>query len=143
MKSIKIDMINTTPGLARKYLVPSFLLLAICFSTINCSQSNYDGKWTGTTSQGMKFSFAVKGNEVTAITIAYTLSGDCPSTPFGGSLFPFVSISNNSFSTEGKTKVAGKFNSANTASGSFDVNFSGEPSHPCSSTASGTWTATK
>lgn len=143
MKRLKNSKINMTIGFTKKYLVAYLLLLTMCLLTINCSRPNYDGEWNGTTSQDMKFSFTVKENKVTMIYIGYSWSGDCPSAPAAKGFIKSIRIKGNSFSMDDDSKIVGKFNSANIASGSFEENFSGGPGSRCSSTASGTWSATK
>ncbi len=135
----------------RRYSFLTLLLFVISLQSINCKKENessaapnYDGTWTGTTSQSKALSFTVSGNKITSITIAYSLSGNCSPNPTGATvtLNSGNSISGNSFTITGGTAVSGAFSSANAASGSFSINFTGNPPG-CSSTASGTWTATK
>lgn len=135
----------------RKCKSLSLLLLAVSLLTINCKKDsgnatppNYDGTWTGTTSQGKAFSFTVSGSKVTSITIGYTLTGNCSPSPTGATvtLSSGNSISGSSFSITGGTAISGSFSSANASSGSFTINFTGNPPG-CSSTAGGTWTASK
>lgn len=127
------------------------LLLAVSLLTINCKKDsgsttppNYDGTWNGTTSQGKALSFTVSASKITSITISYTLTGNCSPNPTGATvtLSGGNSISGTSFSITGGTALSGSFSSATASSGSFTINFTGNPPG-CSSTASGTWTASK
>lgn len=106
---------------------------------------NYDGTWTGTTSQGQALSFVVTGNAITTLTIAYALGGNCSPTPSGstvtfGSPQQIVNATIALSSGSGIT-LNGTFSSATAASGTFAITFNGLPAG-CSSTASGTWNTT-
>lgn len=135
----------------RKYTFLSLLLLAVSFLTSNCTKDtentppNYDGSWSGTTSQGKSFSFNVSGHEITSIYYKYTLMGNCSSSPSGEQIMFNIprAITGNSFSIplHDGSNISGSFSSASKASGSFTKNFTGTAG--CSSTASGTWAATK
>ncbi len=135
----------------RKNTFLSLCLLAVCFITISCKKenvstvlapANYDGSWTGTTSQGKSFSFNVSDGSVSNIYIGYSLSGNCSPSPIGSQIYSSYAISNNSFSRTGSLSISGSFSSGSNASGSFTINFTGNPAG-CSSTASGTWSASK
>lgn len=137
--NLKIDFM-------RKYTLLPALLLSVSLLTIKCKKdsgsTNYDGTWAGSTSQGKTFSFSVSGNQVNNVNITYNLTGSCSQTGATTTLFSSYAISGNSFSTTGSTTISGMFNSATSATGSFMITISGTPTG-CTSTASGTWTATK
>jgi hypothetical protein len=131
----------------RKYTLLPTLVLAISLLTINCkkdsnSSPNYDGNWTGSTSQGRAISFSVSGGQVTNLSITYNLSGSCSQTGATTNFLSSYTITGNSFSVTGSTGVSGTFSSSTSASGSFSVTMSGTPAG-CTSTSSGTWTASK
>lgn len=132
----------------KKYTLSVMLLLAVSLLSIKCSKDKtpptMDGNWNGTTSQGKPFSFAVEGGVVTYIHIAYTLTGNCLPLPIQSDIFGRFNISGNSFTTtSGDISITGTFSSTKNATGTFAINYlTGNPPG-CSSTASGTWTATK
>lgn len=134
----------------KKNIFLSLCLFAVCFMTISCKKDNannvapasYDGTWSGTTSQGKSFSFNVSGGSVSNIYLGYSLSGNCSPSPIGSQLYSNYAINGKSFSTTGSLIISGSFSSGNNASGSFTINFTGNPTG-CSSTASGTWSAAK
>jgi hypothetical protein len=132
----------------KKHIFLSVLVLMATLVFTKCSKergdSNYDGTWTGTTSQGKSLSFVVSGNKITSLTMGYTVSGNCSPSPTGSTTtFPNgVAINGNFFSINGSTSLSGTFTSTNSASGSFSINFTGNPPG-CSSTASGTWMASR
>jgi hypothetical protein len=136
----------------KKNTVLTMFLLALSLLTINCSKKdgittpttppNYDGSWSGVTSQGKPFSFTVSEGAVTNIYIGYSVTGNCSPVPIASQLYSRYAINGNSFSTTGNMNISGTFSSADKAGGSFTLNFTGNPSG-CSSTASGTWSATK
>lgn len=128
------------------------LLIAISVLIVSCSKQNteelaapnYDGTWTGTTSQGKSFSFTVSNGSITSLNIGYTLSGNCSYLPAGVQMtfYSPQTINGNTFSIPGDTKITGNFSSAKAANGTFSVNFTGVTGG-CNATASGNWTAGK
>lgn len=138
---------NLKNDFMKKYTVLPTLFLVISLLTINCkkdskSSANRDGNWTGSTSQGRAISFTVSGGQLTNLSITYNLSGSCSQTGATTNFLSSYTITGNSFSVPGSTGVSGTFNSSNSASGSFSVTMSGTPAG-CTSTSSGTWTASK
>jgi hypothetical protein len=128
----------------KKYKFLSIPLVFAIFIATGCSKKNgtmdpadYSGSWTGTTSQGKSISFTVSGETVSNIYIGY-----CSPSPVASQLYSNFPINGKSFSTTGSIKIAGSFSSSNEAGGSFSIDFTGNPPG-CSSTASGTWIASK
>lgn len=136
----------------KKYIFLPLLLLVVSIMSTSCrkeqtnnadlSPADLNGTWTGTTSQGKTFSFNVSGGSVSNIYIGYSLSGSCSPSPIGSQLYSSYPINGTSFSTTGSLGISGAFSSGSNASGSFAINFTGNPAG-CSSTASGTWSASK
>lgn len=136
----------------KKYTILPLFLVAVSLISTNCrknqdnnaspSQADLNGTWTGTTSQGKIFSFNVSGGSVSNIYIGYSLSGSCSPSPIGTQLYSSYPINGTSFSTTGSLSISGSFGSGSNASGSFTINFTGNPAG-CSSSASGTWSAAK
>jgi hypothetical protein len=126
------------------------LVLVISLINSSCSKkdgtdstANYDGVWSGNTSQGKTFNITVSNGSITALYIGYSLSGTCSGVPTAQTMTFNIPrpITGNSFSITGSTNISGTFSSAVHATGSFSIDFSG--SGGCTSSASGTWTASK
>jgi len=104
---------------------------------------NYDGIWSGTTSQGRNFGFTVADGTVTSVTTTYEWIGDvCTATGSSSSAAGNYPITNGSFSVPSSTgpTIAGTFTSATTALGSM---IDSRTLAGCRLTLDVTWTATK
>lgn len=95
--------------------------------------ANYEGEWTGTTSQGMRISFIVSDKKVTSISVGYNFNG-CngtssfpnltlaigyppnPTSPYPGPGFGFGSGAPDG---PNYTQIYGTFSSGNGATGSM------------------------
>lgn len=134
--------------------------LTVAARTVTISQAgtssgaNYDGTWSGTTSQGKAISFTILNNAITRISIGYLASGGGCNTegsttityttpkPISGDSFTITSTGSGNPAL-GFT-VSGTFSSASTASGNASFTFQQSfPLPTCSGTGSGSWTATR
>ncbi len=114
--------------------------------------SDYNGNWTGTTSQSKPVSFTVTGGVITKIKVAGSFSGyGCTAdseTETTGSL-KVLSSNTFSFTNNGGPggitfTISGTFSSSTQVSGSLNMTLNSIPGVPsCSGSASVTWSAAK
>ena len=109
---------------------------------------NYNGSWTGPTSQGRTVTFNIANNALTSFTLIFPLSGSCTQGSLGvifstpraltGNTFTFTSTS-----ALGSLTASGTLSSNTTGSGT--ANYTLNPTAPsfCSGTGSATWTASR
>jgi Ca2+-binding RTX toxin-like protein len=112
----------------------------------SCEKFEFDGDWSGMTSQDNDFSFIVEENGVTSVGFIYVLEGaGCITVANGGTSFDDpVPIVNDQFTAEwdsGSTSfsVDGTFNSSDSASGDLVIN----STSGCVGMAELTWDADK
>lgn len=127
--------------LSQSTLLICVLLLALVVA--GCSNTKFDGKWEGTTSQGKTISFTVNGGVVTNTRVEFELKCERPGfCPAGGSAEQDLKakLSGNSFSGSiGKANLSGQFNSDTTAAGNLKVADNDAQCGACN--ADVTWTA--
>lgn len=111
-------------------------------------ETNYNGTWSGMTSQpGKTISFVVSNNLITTVTLSYTATGTCtvngttttnynPGRPISGNTFTLTGSGPASFT------INGSFASSTSASGSLSLTFS-QAFPPCSASATASWTAAR
>jgi uncharacterized repeat protein (TIGR01451 family) len=107
----------------------------------------YDGNWSGTTSQNRSIGFNITQNALTSLTFQHNNAGCL--FAIDKSIYPAIGLSGNTFSysSSGATYyyvVIGSFTSPLIAAGSISMNtwdITGNP--PCVGSSVATWTATK
>jgi hypothetical protein len=110
---------------------------------------NFDGNWTGSTSQGRTISFTVRGDTIRNISVGFALTGDCGiagvTDQVTGIATPILGAQLNLGSPTGPFVVTGSFASPTTAAGSASANYTATLLNGtnCRSTAVSTWTATR
>jgi hypothetical protein len=117
--------------------------------TFNVSTTgpNYNGSWSGTTSQGKPFSFVIANNRVASVTFGFTINGPggctaddqtthAPNTPVDGNQILIGRLSD-----PPTFAGSGTFDTGTTASGYVYVTTA--LSSPCIGSSGFTWTATK
>ncbi len=134
----------------------ALVLLAVALANAGCSKSptapgkNYNGTWSGTTSQGKTVSFTVANNMITSITVGLlfqvcgvevSIQGS-PTQNITGNRFSYTHQGGGSFETS--YTIAGTFSSNGSISGNLQFSFrSGYPFTTCTENAGATWSATK
>jgi len=124
--------------------------MTIAGQVVTISQSgappaNYDGHWSGATSQQRAFSFDVTGNAISKFTLDWATSGSsCSATGTTTTTFnPPKAITGNTFSLsvpgQPSITINGTFATTSSASGNFTV------TNPfgCTSSGNGTFNVTK
>lgn len=112
----------------------------------SCEVFEFDGDWSGMTSQDNDFSFTVEENGVTSIGFVYVIEGaGCVTVAFGGTEFDDpIPIVNDKFSADwdsGSTSfsVDGTFDSSDAASGDLVI----DSNAGCVGMVDATWDADK
>jgi hypothetical protein len=136
-------------------LLVAFLLAGVLVN-LSCSKSptdsgaNYNGTWSGTTSQGKTVSFTVANNLITSITVGLFFQAcglevsiqSSPTQNISGNRFSYTHQGAGSLATS--YTITGTFSSNGSISGDLQLNFrSGYPYTTCTENASATWSATK
>jgi len=114
---------------------------------VSASAPNYDGAWTGTTSQGKAIAFTVNGGLVTSLTFGFTINatGGCtyentasatPNRPVSGNQFNWSVLSG-----DPTYAINGAFTSTSAASGRIYV--TNDLANNCVGSAFFSWTAAR
>ena len=116
------------------------------FAAFRGSPPNFDGSWSGSTSQGVPIAFVVADLKVTSITLGFNF-GACAGTTTYSNLTALIaglgggvgfSYTSGSPELPNYTQITGRFSSSTAADGS--VVFAG---YPGCATQAATWTATR